>query len=360
MIFSLARTRRGNLAPAAVGAYIGAAYFFTSSTSFANPAIDVGRMFSDTFAGIAPASVPAFVVAQLVGGAGRNRRDPDPLSRTSPRTRRRRSCCRTTTSEKRSRAHRRSRRTGDQHRSPTDDLGEGLGGAAAEVGVEHPGDLAGALAGGGDGVADQAGGAEAEERSVEADVADLADQLHGGGGVGAGAAEDDRGRVEGAAGRARAARRRARWRASGRGSRRGAGSGRAPGRGPPRRPGRGSSRAAGSRPGARRRRRGGGRRAASPSPSGRRIRARRSRSGSAASWSIAGSSSSSTVRSSGRSARLSSIARSAAPSSKLSRAAIRPSPLAGAAWRWRASSIAEEMLPVWASASRRVCSSTSS
>jgi glycerol uptake facilitator-like aquaporin len=69
VIFSLARTRRGALAPAAVGAYIGAAYFFTSSTSFANPAIDVGRMFSDTFAGIAPASVPAFVAVQLVGGA---------------------------------------------------------------------------------------------------------------------------------------------------------------------------------------------------------------------------------------------------------------------------------------------------
>ena len=69
VIFALARTRRGSMAPAAVGAYIGAAYFFTSSTSFANPAIDVGRMFSDTFAGIAPASVPAFVVAQLVGGA---------------------------------------------------------------------------------------------------------------------------------------------------------------------------------------------------------------------------------------------------------------------------------------------------
>jgi glycerol uptake facilitator-like aquaporin len=57
------------MAPAAVGAYIGAAYFFTSSTSFANPAISVGRMFSDTFAGIAPASVPGFVVAQLIGGA---------------------------------------------------------------------------------------------------------------------------------------------------------------------------------------------------------------------------------------------------------------------------------------------------
>lgn len=69
VIFSLARTRRGSIAPAAVGAYIGAAYFFTSSTSFANPAISVGRMFSDTFAGIAPASVPAFVIAQLVGGA---------------------------------------------------------------------------------------------------------------------------------------------------------------------------------------------------------------------------------------------------------------------------------------------------
>jgi len=67
VIFSLARTRRASAAPAAVGAYIGAAYFFTSSTSFANPAIDVGRMFSDTFAGIAPASVPAYVLAQLAG-----------------------------------------------------------------------------------------------------------------------------------------------------------------------------------------------------------------------------------------------------------------------------------------------------
>jgi glycerol uptake facilitator-like aquaporin len=69
VIFSLARTGRAATAPAAVGAYIGAAYWFTSSTSFANPAITVGRMFSDTFAGIAPASVPGFVVAQLVGGA---------------------------------------------------------------------------------------------------------------------------------------------------------------------------------------------------------------------------------------------------------------------------------------------------
>jgi glycerol uptake facilitator-like aquaporin len=68
VIFSLARTRRGASAPAAVGAYIGAAYFFTSSTSFANPAISIGRMFSNTFAGIAPASVLAYVAAQLIGG----------------------------------------------------------------------------------------------------------------------------------------------------------------------------------------------------------------------------------------------------------------------------------------------------
>ena len=68
VIFSLARTKRASSAPAAVGAYIGAAYFFTSSTSFANPAIAIGRMFSDTFAGIAPASVPAYAIAELVGG----------------------------------------------------------------------------------------------------------------------------------------------------------------------------------------------------------------------------------------------------------------------------------------------------
>lgn len=69
LIFSLARTGRANTAPAAVGAYIGAAYWFTSSTSFANPAITIGRVFSDSFAGIAPASAPSFVAAQLVGGA---------------------------------------------------------------------------------------------------------------------------------------------------------------------------------------------------------------------------------------------------------------------------------------------------
>ena len=69
LIFALAATNRGVLAAPAVGAYIGAAYWFTSSTSFANPAVTVGRIFSDTFAGIAPASVPGFVVAQLVGAA---------------------------------------------------------------------------------------------------------------------------------------------------------------------------------------------------------------------------------------------------------------------------------------------------
>lgn len=68
VIFTLTRTGRGVLAAPAVGAYIGAAYWFTSSTSFANPAVTVGRMFSDSFAGIAPASVPAFVAAQALGG----------------------------------------------------------------------------------------------------------------------------------------------------------------------------------------------------------------------------------------------------------------------------------------------------
>jgi glycerol uptake facilitator-like aquaporin len=69
VIFALARSRRAATIPAAVGAYIGAAYFFTSSASFANPAITIGRMFSNTFAGIAPASVPSFVLAQVLGGA---------------------------------------------------------------------------------------------------------------------------------------------------------------------------------------------------------------------------------------------------------------------------------------------------
>ena len=68
VIFALARTRRAASAAAAVGAYIGAAYFFTSSASFANPAITLGRMFSDSFAGIAPASAPAYIAAQAAGG----------------------------------------------------------------------------------------------------------------------------------------------------------------------------------------------------------------------------------------------------------------------------------------------------
>ncbi|WP_346536739.1 MIP/aquaporin family protein [Micromonospora sp. DPT] len=67
LIFALARSGRAPVAPAAVGAYIGAAYWFTSSTSFANPAVTIGRAFTDTFAGIAPASVPGFIIAQLVG-----------------------------------------------------------------------------------------------------------------------------------------------------------------------------------------------------------------------------------------------------------------------------------------------------
>lgn len=68
VIFALARSGRGHLAPAAVGAYIGAAYFSTSSASFANPAISIGRMFTDSFAGIAPGSTPGYIAAQLVGG----------------------------------------------------------------------------------------------------------------------------------------------------------------------------------------------------------------------------------------------------------------------------------------------------
>ncbi len=94
VIFALARTNRPNVIPWAVGAYIGAAYFFTSSSSFANPAITLGRMFSDTFAGIAPGSAPGFIAAQLVGGAIGFAvvgyffppLAPVPPSRSSPRT----------------------------------------------------------------------------------------------------------------------------------------------------------------------------------------------------------------------------------------------------------------------------------
>jgi glycerol uptake facilitator-like aquaporin len=69
VIFALTRSGRGRLVPAAVGAWIGAAYWFTSSTSFANPAVTIGRVFSNTFAGISPRSVPGFIGAQLAGGA---------------------------------------------------------------------------------------------------------------------------------------------------------------------------------------------------------------------------------------------------------------------------------------------------
>jgi glycerol uptake facilitator-like aquaporin len=73
LIFGLVRSGRTRLVSVAVGAYIGAAYWFTSSTSFANPAVTIGRAFTDTATGIAPSSVPGFIVAQLVGaslGAG--------------------------------------------------------------------------------------------------------------------------------------------------------------------------------------------------------------------------------------------------------------------------------------------------
>ncbi|MFF7473567.1 aquaporin [Streptomyces sp. NPDC008092] len=68
VVFGLARAGRDRFAPVAVASYIGAAYWFTSSTSFANPAVTIGRAFTDTFAGIAPASVAPFTAAQA-GGA---------------------------------------------------------------------------------------------------------------------------------------------------------------------------------------------------------------------------------------------------------------------------------------------------
>lgn len=69
LIFGLARTEHARFTPAAVASYIGAAYWFTSSTSFANPAVTIGRAFTDTFAGIAPGSLGPFVAAQLAGAA---------------------------------------------------------------------------------------------------------------------------------------------------------------------------------------------------------------------------------------------------------------------------------------------------
>ncbi|MCU1353651.1 MAG: permease, glycerol uptake facilitator [Acidimicrobiales bacterium] len=67
VILGVVRSGRSSAAPFAVGGYIAAAYWFTSSTSFANPAVTVGRTLTDTFAGIRPSSVPMFVVAQIVG-----------------------------------------------------------------------------------------------------------------------------------------------------------------------------------------------------------------------------------------------------------------------------------------------------
>ena len=68
VILALARTDRSSFVPFAVGGYIAAAYWFTSSTSFANPAVTIARSLTNTFAGISPSSVPAFVIAQLAGG----------------------------------------------------------------------------------------------------------------------------------------------------------------------------------------------------------------------------------------------------------------------------------------------------
>ena len=69
IILNLIQSKRADLIPVAVPAWIGSAYFFTSSTSFANPAVTVGRIFTDSFAGIGAQSVPSFVIAQLLGAA---------------------------------------------------------------------------------------------------------------------------------------------------------------------------------------------------------------------------------------------------------------------------------------------------
>ncbi|MFD9135259.1 aquaporin [Streptomyces bottropensis] len=68
LIFGLARADRLQYAPVAVASYIGAAYWFTSSTSFANPAVTIGRAFTDSFAGIAPGSLLGFIGMQIIGG----------------------------------------------------------------------------------------------------------------------------------------------------------------------------------------------------------------------------------------------------------------------------------------------------
>ncbi len=68
VILGIVRSGRASFVPFAVGGYIAAAYWFTSSTSFANPAVTIARSLTDTFAGISPSSVPGFVAAQVVGG----------------------------------------------------------------------------------------------------------------------------------------------------------------------------------------------------------------------------------------------------------------------------------------------------
>ncbi len=70
VILGVVRSGRSNAAPYAVGGYIAAAYWFTSSTSFANPAVTIGRTLTNTFAGIKLSSAPAFIVAQVTGGLG--------------------------------------------------------------------------------------------------------------------------------------------------------------------------------------------------------------------------------------------------------------------------------------------------
>lgn len=70
VIYGVVHAGKPTLAAATVASYIGGAYFFTSSTSFANPAVTIARTMSDTFAGIDPANAPGFIAAQLVAGAG--------------------------------------------------------------------------------------------------------------------------------------------------------------------------------------------------------------------------------------------------------------------------------------------------